>query len=523
MTFSSSPATEDDLSHPKSWLETPLSGVMCALSWLVATAIFVGAIALLGGPTENDAGESLYSTWAVAHGSVTCTYPPVTAPVDSFLPDYRPGPYVPPFWVLLSGGLESFTQIGHTAPFPSAQELGARCDDAYQAMYQWAGRTLSEVPTIGLGYVSWLILLAGLVAVIRASGCGRRRSEAVAVVLVAATPIVWQPLLDQYHPQDLCAMGLILGGIACSGRRRWVWAGILLGLAVLSQQFALLVLVPLLVVAPPLGRLRMFLAALGTGAVVALPLIGLTAGRAFSAVVLGTGDYSSFGGTVLWELRLHGPLLVFASRLLPIIVSVLLAWWVRDRIGGRVLEPVPLLSLLTICLSLRLVFEQGLFGYKFLALAVMLIVLEVGCGHIRGELIAWIALVTLAFNPVPYALAFNARPWGLHLAASLAGVFMVCALLLIAWDAVHREVRWYLVAFFVFVACAFGQWPLWTVDAMRPLLPLWMWQLVLLSTGIALAAGPLVRQCRDKDSMRPMAVDVMGHLAEVCEPAVRQN
>ena len=45
-------------------------------------------------------------------------------------------------------------------------------------------------------------------------------------------------------------MGLILGALACVRRDLWRWAGVLLALAVLSQQYALLVAVPLLVVAP---------------------------------------------------------------------------------------------------------------------------------------------------------------------------------------------------------------------------------------------------------------------------------
>ena len=66
-----------------------------------------------------------------------------------------------------------------------------------------------------------------------------------------------------------------------------------------------------------------------------------------------------------------------------------------------VLEPIPLISLLATSLSLRVVFEEGLFGYKFMALAVMLILLAIVRGQIRGRLMAWLALATLAFNPIP--------------------------------------------------------------------------------------------------------------------------
>ena len=78
-------------------------------------------------------------------------------------------------------------------------------------------------------------------------------------------------------------MGLILGGVASGFRKRWVLAGILLALAVLSQQFALLVAAPLLVVAPPTRRLRFVVAGGGTGLCVVVPLLLLHSGKVLRA------------------------------------------------------------------------------------------------------------------------------------------------------------------------------------------------------------------------------------------------
>ena len=153
--------------HPdRPWMEKPLSGLYCVLAWLVATAIFFGMSALLGGPAEGDATESIYSTWAIEHGSVACSYLPANSVTNTFLPDYQPGPHPPPLWPLASGGLAAVLKIGHTLPFPSNHALGKNCSDGYTAMYQWAGKTLSLVPTVGLGYVSWFVLLAGFVALL---------------------------------------------------------------------------------------------------------------------------------------------------------------------------------------------------------------------------------------------------------------------------------------------------------------------------------------------------------------------
>ena len=64
-------------------------------------------------------------------------------------------------------------------------------------------------------------------------------------------------------------------------------------------------------------------------------------------------------------------------RVLPILVAMALAWWATRRLGRRVVNPIPLMSLIATSLSMRLVFEEGLFPYKFMALAVMLVVLAV--------------------------------------------------------------------------------------------------------------------------------------------------
>ena len=481
----------------RAWLERPLSGLSCALSWSVATAVYLGTVALLGGPTANDATESVYSTWAVSHGDLSCAYPPVTT--TAFLPNYRPGPHVPPLWPLISGGIAWATRIGHAAPFPSSHSLGANCGTAYAAMYQWAGRSLSLVPTIGVGYLSWFVLLGGVIAVLRASGRGRSGWEAVGVTLVALVPIVWQPLLLEYHPQDLLAVGLALGGLACVERRDWVWGGVLLGLAVASQQFALLVLAPLVVVVSTKARWRLLTASVAAWLFVTLPFLVSSRGT-WSAVAIGTGNFASYGGTVLWELRLHGAPLVFFSRFFPIVVSMAMAWWVARRLGSRILEPVLLISLLATSVSLRLVFEQNLYGYYFVALAVMLVLLDVVCGRLRGELVAWLALVSIAFNPVPFGLAFNARSWGHPVASALPLVGIGIVLALVTWDAVHRRVRWYLLVWLALVAFASLHWPPWVALSLRHPPSIWLQQIVLLSAGVYLAVVPLVTALRSERS-----------------------
>ena len=81
-------------------------------------------------------------------------------------------------------------------------------------------------------------------------------------------------------------------------------------------------------------------------------------------------------------------------------------------------------------------------------------------------------------------------------------------LILITLDVVHRRVRWYLIAWFVIAACAFLQWPLWSLDSIRAQLPLWFWQLVLLPTGVVMAVSPLVNAVRAAGAKPPVSQDL---------------
>jgi hypothetical protein len=268
------------------------------------------------------------------------------------------------------------------------------------------------------------------------------------------------------------------------------------GLAVTSQQFALLALAPLFVIAPGRERWRFLVTAGVAAAIVSLPVLVATSGRSIHAEILGTGDSATAGGTVLWELRLHGPLLVFLARMAPILAAVVLAWWARRRLGPRILAPVPLISLMATSLSMRLVFEVGLFPYKFMVLAVFLVVLAVVQGRVRGQLIVWIGLLGLAFNTIPLGFQINARSWGYHAASAAPLVFLAIVVGFIVWDAFHRRIRWYLVASFAVATWAFVQWPLWSPDSIRTPFPKWFWQLILLTSGVVMAVRPLLREIR---------------------------
>ena len=49
----------------KSWLERPLPRISSVTGWVVATVVFLGVTAWIGGPVEGDAALSVFSTWAI--------------------------------------------------------------------------------------------------------------------------------------------------------------------------------------------------------------------------------------------------------------------------------------------------------------------------------------------------------------------------------------------------------------------------------------------------------------------------
>ena len=262
-----------------------LSGWWCAVGWLVATGVFVLLVSVLGGINPTDSPESTFTSLAIGHGQFACAWPPGDA---STLPAL-----ISPMYPLLSGAVEASTGMGQNLSFPSHSLLGPDCSTAMQHAHLYA-----TVPMLRLGFLGWIALLAGLVALLRACGRGRCIWEPATLLIVACLPSVLMTLTYAFHPQDMLAMGLALGGLACARRASWMSAGVLLGLAIMSQQFALLVLAPLLVVTPRSRRVAFVGATVTAVGTVLVPLGALTSGDALKWALLGSGDGAAVGKTL---------------------------------------------------------------------------------------------------------------------------------------------------------------------------------------------------------------------------------
>ncbi len=482
-------------------LNRPLTPFACVMGWIGSSAVFLGVVKALGGPTEGDAAESVYSTWAISHANFACAYPPPTA--YHFPSVASPFAFSAPLYPFFTGLVAAILRIGHRFSFPNARELGPNCSHAFVDIFHWSAQSSSIGPTINLAYLVWPVLMFATVAFLRASGRGRRGWEPLTLLILALSPPVVMCIVDFFHPQDVLAVALILAGLACAKRDRWGWAGVLIAFAFLAQQFGVLVAAPLLVVAPKGQRVRYAVASAGTVAISSLALFIGGSSRALKAALLGSNriglvnvlGWRSRGGTILWETNLRGLPLLFVSRILPILFAVAIAWWLARQLGDAIREPIPLMSLVATSLALRLVFEENLFGYYFMAVTVSLLLLDVLSGRIRGPLIAWISLVTLAFNPVHWGLYTNWTPWGRQLFEGLPIAAMAVGATAIAIDAVHKRVRVYKVIWLLAVALACEP-QFWGPSVGQQVLPTWCWQVTLVPIALWLCVGPLVTKIK---------------------------
>jgi hypothetical protein len=363
----------------------PLNTRWLVAGWAVVSVFFIALIVLIGGPTANDSDVTVFTAWSLGHGHLACAYLP------QGILGYPP---TAPIYPIFSGAVAALFQIGHRLPFPTSAQLGPHCVTATAAIYQWSYHSGAIVPTLRIGYVGWFVLAAGFIAFLRASGRGRCGWELVGLLLLACLPPASMCLAEYFHPQDLIAMGFVLAGLACALHQRWVWTGVLFGLAISTQQFALLVFVPLLAMTPRNRLPRLIIASVVTAAVIDIPLAILSSGRAIVAVFVGTGA-SSYFNTVLDLVHLHHSSLYAVSRGAPILFALVLGWYAAERLGPDVLKPVPMASVMATALTLRLVFEVNFWGYYMMAVAVMLAALDLVRGRVRLWYLTWLLAILL--------------------------------------------------------------------------------------------------------------------------------
>lgn len=126
-----------------------------------------------------------------------------------------------------------------------------------------------------------------------------------ALVLCAGSPLAVRAL-EMGHPEELLGGALCVGAALAAGARRPLTAGLLLGLAVANKPWAVLAIVPVVLMLPA-GRIRALTAAATAAALVLLPLwvLGSPAIAQAGAVARGGGQIFQ-PWQVWWFLGEHG-------------------------------------------------------------------------------------------------------------------------------------------------------------------------------------------------------------------------
>lgn len=382
--------------------------------------------------------------------------------------------------------------------------MGPHCEAAIHVMNSWSSRSGASQHTLAIGYLSWFPLLAGVVAVLRGMGRGRCGWEPATVIGVACLPPVWMCVESTTHPEGLLAMGFGLVALALAWKQRWLGSGAFVGLALLSQPFAVLIAVPLFVIAPRRSRLQLAGACAAVVILVAVPL-ALVGSRTThygflhqlrDGIINGSANVVQ-EGTFVWDLHLSGTELFVVSRVVPVVLVLALSAWVVRNLGPTATQPEASLALVSIAMGVRLLFEETLYGYYFMALAVSLVLLEVAGRRMRGAVVGWVLLVTILFGvktqPTPiFHLAWSNTAQNFTMAAVLVAALGMGTLSRVKNGWGLGVVVWSVV--FLGVVLNWQAVP----NLFQFSLPIWFWQIVLVGSAMILAAVPLRAKLLEK-------------------------
>lgn len=475
----------------REWLDVPRSFAWNVAAWTFASILFVSLTIILGGPSQLDSGQSIYSALLIAHGNWSCAYPPIAS-------RHLNGTtlvFASPMYTLVSAAAARLLDIGAGTPFPPVAHLGSHCSNAIGQVATWVQSTNALRLLTRFGLVSWAVLAGGLVATLRASRKQRDGYEALLLIAVACSPPVLSCLEWSFHPEDLMAMGLIMFAVASLLQERWWVLGLVMGMALLTQLFALLALIPLALVIPPRHRVAVASGVAALLAVVVTPLVLATSGAVLHSIFFGTSKvggahFEGAGGTVVFLAGLHGVVLFLVSRIAPLATATIVTLFAMKKWGAEVRRPEILVSLIATCLTIRLVFEVNAFGYYYMAATVFLLLIDAIQSRFRGESFAIISLISLAYSPVTQYFRWRGQVDGPVVREALPYLVSIPVVATILVGLVLRRVRWRWVFWQVVVMVAFIRFPI-RLRADTGVLPSWCWQLLLVTPLLLMLSSPL--------------------------------
>ena len=374
---------------------------LSVLSLLIGGALFWCLVLWTGGFATGDADATIYNAMMWSHGFWACAYRsiPTTRPLG--------GPVYP----LVSAGVQWITRAGFSGSYLTPGQMGIHCQHAYASYQSFAGSTRTSAFTWALrtGIIAWVALTLGALSLVRTTSLRGTRATWLVPLAFAVTPPVLFCVQEFYHPQDLWALAMVFVAVTWGLRGHQVTSGVFWALAVMSQPYALLGLVAVLVIASWPDRRRLVVGGVVCAASVGAITWAVAGRRALAAALVGTGDTTIHYGTWMSQLHVSAHAGLAISRGGPLVATALLSWWVRKRCPGAGRDPAVLLGLLAAAWSLRLVFEENLWGYYCMATGATLVLHDIVTRKSSRPTIYWLVIVMIAFGDI------NAtpRPWGL--------------------------------------------------------------------------------------------------------------
>ncbi|HEX4108833.1 MAG TPA: glycosyltransferase 87 family protein [Solirubrobacteraceae bacterium] len=289
--------------------------------------------------------------------------------------------------------------------------------------------------------LSVALVALGLARRAAARGTGRL-GQTLLVAACLLNPLIGDALYWG-HPEELLAASLSVGALLAADEQNGLWCAVLAGLAVATKQWAVIVVVPCLLILRG-GRLRATGVMAATAALATLPmLIGSASAFMHAAhyisrpqpiVTVFTWLYPFSPHGVVHVSNLFGDSRTFIghqllgveaslSRVVIVAVAVglpLLCWW-RDRR----LSAGAVLRVTAIACVLRCALDPGSMGYYHLPLLLVLAAIDASAG--RRIPVASIAGAFAAFICLERAPAYLDPPVtnALYLAASLTAVVLL--------------------------------------------------------------------------------------------------
>jgi hypothetical protein len=312
----------------------------------------------------------------------------------------------------------------------------------FRAPFAFFARHAGSLVEYRVGSIPCVLVLAALgvwLAVQMRREHARFAACALVVGVAVLSPMNWHALVTG-HPEELLGAALCVASVlaAASGRNPLA-AGVLLGLALATKQWAVLAAGPALLAAPR-GRARIATAAIAVGGALTLAPVLAGSHQLLSPAATVYGSTSSIMPASVWwplghahevhtagisvEARTMSQSLANLTHPLIVMLGILLPLALFARTRRRAVPRETALTLLALLFLLRCVLDPMTVGYYHVPLLVSLLALE--ALHRRG-----LPLLTLISNAVLWLLVARV-PWGLE-PARVAAIYLAWALPLAAY------------------------------------------------------------------------------------------